>query len=90
MFIVCVPDDNQSINGYHHMSNRLIPDKTEAQSMRNGEKPSPNVRETDINQSQGTQICCLTILLKTHIYTHAKQKFRVVNCFQPVCHSIIP
>ena len=57
-------------------------------------KRSSNVRETDIYRTQGTRICCLTYslfsLLKTPVYTPTKRSFRVVYCFQPVRHSIIP
>ena len=57
-------------------------------------KLSSNVRETDIYRTRGTRLCCLTyslfLLLKTPVYTLEKRSFRVVYCFQPVPHSIIP
>ena len=58
-------------------------DKTFFQRKRNGHLP--NTRNTNF---------CLTYslfsLLKTPVYTPAKRSFRVVYCFQPVGHSIIP
>ena len=37
----CVPDNKQSINGYHSTSNGLVPDKTEVQRMRTGQNVLP-------------------------------------------------
>ena len=89
-FIGYVPHNKWSFNGYHCTSNRLVPGKTDEKQT----KRSSSVKETDIYQTRGTQICCITYslfsLLKTPVYTPAKQSFSVVYCFQPVRHSIIP
>ena len=94
MLTGCIPHNKRSINGYHRTSNGLVPAKTEVQRMRNGQKRSSNVRETDIYRTRVTRLCCITYslfsLLKTSVYIPAKRSFRVVYCFQPVRHSIIP
>ena len=41
MITGCVPDNKRSINGYHSMSNGLVPDKTEMQRMRTGQNVLP-------------------------------------------------
>ena len=41
MYTGCIPDNKRSIDGYHRMSNGLVPDKTEMQRMRTSQNVLP-------------------------------------------------